>query len=150
GGKKLSRTFVTRTLLGNAGITYKYLGLRLFAHPWDRGIDCRRGPGDDMAAFINDPCITRLWGAGCESLGGGGTKGNEDADPSAALRKMGELSKWMRGKAMTLLDEEAKGGRPERRQGRCDFNLTLVNRMEGSMMKKDLKPDPLFAMGKCS
>ena len=34
GGKILSRTFVRRTLVGDPGITYKYLGLRLFAHPW--------------------------------------------------------------------------------------------------------------------
>ncbi|KAL3925932.1 MAG: hypothetical protein SGILL_000075 [Bacillariaceae sp.] len=38
GGKHSSRTFVKRTLVGNPGITYKYLGLRLFAHAWS-------GPG---------------------------------------------------------------------------------------------------------
>ncbi|CAJ1967500.1 unnamed protein product [Cylindrotheca closterium] len=34
GGKHCSRTFVKRTLVGCPGITYKYLSLRLFAHPW--------------------------------------------------------------------------------------------------------------------
>jgi hypothetical protein len=34
GGKHSSRTFVKRTLVGDPGITYKYLGLRLFAHAW--------------------------------------------------------------------------------------------------------------------
>lgn len=34
GGKKLSRTFVKRTLVGEPGLTYKYLGLRLFCHSW--------------------------------------------------------------------------------------------------------------------
>jgi alpha-ketoglutarate-dependent dioxygenase FTO len=34
GGKHSSRTFVKRTLVGIPGITYKYLGLRLFAHSW--------------------------------------------------------------------------------------------------------------------
>jgi alpha-ketoglutarate-dependent dioxygenase FTO len=38
GGKHSSRTFVKRTLVGDPGITYKYLGLRLFAHAWS-------GPG---------------------------------------------------------------------------------------------------------
>jgi hypothetical protein len=38
GGKHSSRTFVKRTLVGEPGITYKYLGLRLFAHAWS-------GPG---------------------------------------------------------------------------------------------------------
>ena len=37
GGKHSSRTFVKRCLVGDSGITYKYLGLRLFAHSWDRG-----------------------------------------------------------------------------------------------------------------
>jgi len=38
GGQHASRTFVKRTLVGEPGITYKYLGLRLFAHAWS-------GPG---------------------------------------------------------------------------------------------------------
>jgi hypothetical protein len=33
-GTKLAPTFVRRTLVGENGITYKYLGLRMFAHPW--------------------------------------------------------------------------------------------------------------------
>jgi alpha-ketoglutarate-dependent dioxygenase FTO len=33
-GTKLARTFVTRCLVGDPGITYKYLGLRMFAYPW--------------------------------------------------------------------------------------------------------------------
>lgn len=34
-GTKLAKTFVKRCLVGVAGITYKYLGLRMFAYPWD-------------------------------------------------------------------------------------------------------------------
>ena len=34
-GTKIARTFVTRCLVGEPGITYKYLGLRMFAYPWD-------------------------------------------------------------------------------------------------------------------
>lgn len=34
GGKKCTRTVVSRTLVGEPGSTYKYLGLRLFSHPW--------------------------------------------------------------------------------------------------------------------
>ena len=36
-GSRCSKTFVTRTLVGEPGITYKYLGLREFAHPWVDG-----------------------------------------------------------------------------------------------------------------
>ena len=34
-GTKIAKTFVTRCLVGEPGITYKYLGLRMFAYPWD-------------------------------------------------------------------------------------------------------------------
>ena len=34
GGIRLGRTFVRRILVGVPGITYKYLGLRIFAHPY--------------------------------------------------------------------------------------------------------------------
>ena len=34
GKKRLTRTSVTRCLVGAPGSTYKYLGLRLFSHPW--------------------------------------------------------------------------------------------------------------------
>ena len=34
-GTKCAKTYVTRCLLGERGTTYKYLGLRMFSHPWD-------------------------------------------------------------------------------------------------------------------
>ena len=36
-GGKCVKTMVTRCLLGDPGTTYKYLGLRMFAHPWCEG-----------------------------------------------------------------------------------------------------------------
>jgi hypothetical protein len=44
GGQRVSHTFVRRTLIGNLGSTYKYLGLRLFSHPWS--IDAAEGTAD--------------------------------------------------------------------------------------------------------
>ena len=35
-GSKVAKTFVTRCVVGEAGTTYKYLGLRMFAIPWDK------------------------------------------------------------------------------------------------------------------
>jgi alpha-ketoglutarate-dependent dioxygenase FTO len=35
-GTKCAKTYVTRLLMGEPGTTYKYLGLRMFAHPWER------------------------------------------------------------------------------------------------------------------
>ncbi|CAB9501471.1 ketoglutarate-dependent dioxygenase FTO [Seminavis robusta] len=34
-GAKLVPSYVTRCLLGDEGTTYRYLGLRMFAHPWN-------------------------------------------------------------------------------------------------------------------
>ena len=34
-GTKCAKTYVTRCLLGERGTTYKYLGLRMFSHPWN-------------------------------------------------------------------------------------------------------------------
>ena len=34
-GTRLAQTRVTRCLIGKAGITYRYLGLRMFSHPWN-------------------------------------------------------------------------------------------------------------------
>lgn len=56
-------------------------------------------------------------------------------------------------RAAALLKEyrkEGETGRGGAAGGSCAFNLTLINRMECSAAKRDLKPDPLFAMGKCS
>ena len=36
-GTKVAKTYVTRCLVGKPGITYKYLGLRMFALPWREG-----------------------------------------------------------------------------------------------------------------
>lgn len=36
-GKAVSSTFCERTLLGNAGMTYHYQRLRIFAYPWGAG-----------------------------------------------------------------------------------------------------------------
>ena len=36
-GTKIARTYVSRCVVGAPGITYKYLGLRIFAYPWTAG-----------------------------------------------------------------------------------------------------------------
>jgi len=36
-GTKIAKTFVTRCLVGDPGTTYKYLGVRMFAHSWVAG-----------------------------------------------------------------------------------------------------------------
>jgi len=57
-GTKVARTFVTRCLVGDPGITYKYLGIRMFSHPWTEG-----QPGASAATVtvgrLNDRLVAR-------------------------------------------------------------------------------------------
>lgn len=48
-GTKCAKTYVTRCLLGDRGTTYKYLGLRMFAHPWDS----QQKSGDSLGDALN-------------------------------------------------------------------------------------------------
>jgi len=50
----LAVTKVTRTLVGIPGITYKYLGLRMFAHPWTTS---------DVAKNTDDPALVASYTA---------------------------------------------------------------------------------------
>lgn len=99
------------------------------------------GPGDKLADTLSDPCLADLFGEVSDECGIG-------LDVGGTLRGVRELSEWMRIRAEGLLDEEEVSGQEER--GSCAFNLTLINRMESVTCKRDLKPDPLFDMGKCS
>lgn len=163
----------------------QYLGLRLFAHPWDDDAesDHRVGPGDSLADSLNDPCLADLWGGAdsestaTSSSGSSRKRGKQDSDLGNTLRKVGHLSNWMRERAAALLKAKSRVGSERdvaqnyatsrsageaaagvekgrdvspQKAGSCEFNLTLINRMECSSAKRDLKPDPLFAMGKCS
>ena len=46
-GTRLAKTRVTRCLIGKPGITYFYLGVRMFAHPWS---------GPSASAACTAPC----------------------------------------------------------------------------------------------
>lgn len=127
----------------------------MFAHPWGLGeSDFRKGPGDGLADALNDPCLADLFSKdGASSVGRSkdnlrGSSFNDNDRVADTLRKVGDLSEWMRLRAGAMLKEEVREAGGER--GSCAFNLTLINRMECSGAKRDLKPDPLFSMGKCS
>lgn len=116
GGQRVSRTFVRRCLIGDAGSTYKYLGLRLFSHPWSLS-SCEEGSNADLAAL--------------------GYKKQH----ARALAQMGHLNQILVEKTKQQLHALPKQDKP---LGSCDFTLTLVNRMEPSSQKKDLKRDPIL------
>ncbi|CAM9380591.1 unnamed protein product, partial [Phaeothamnion confervicola] len=114
-GTKCAKTFVTRTLVGEPGATYKYLGLRMFALPWS---------------------ATEASGLAAD-----------------ALISIGRLNDRLRRRAAAHLEalaasRAAAGG--DFRTGSCDFTLTLINRMEPSGERPDLKLEPLFKKDKAS
>ena len=102
GGTQLSKTFVTRTLIGEPGITYKYLGLRLYAHPWSgKSID----PASPQAKQLPARALRKMKQLNTVMVARGARHLQENTVP--ALR--------------------AKGGNEE--PGSTVFNLTLINRM---------------------
>ena len=60
GGKHSSRTFVRRTLVGEPGMTYKYLGLRLFTHAWRNSRSCddaTPASKKEVSALFHNVCM---------------------------------------------------------------------------------------------
>jgi alpha-ketoglutarate-dependent dioxygenase FTO len=123
GGQRVSKTFVRRTLIGKPGSTYKYLGLRLFSHPWggvDEDDEAPSGAADNLELMI--------------ALG-------YSKQHARALLQMGDLNQILVKKTTVELD---KLRTPQKLLGSCDYSLTLVNRMDPSGEKKDLKRDAVL------
>ena len=127
-------TYVRRTLVGDPGITYKYLGLRLFAHPWSDG-DGGVGDGD----------------ADIGVKGSAGAESGQTVGVRPVFREVGRLNKELQRRTEGMVQRQVVNRLPNGEQpGSCAYNLTLINRMDPRHMKPDLKPEPLFGMGKCS
>ena len=133
GGKKLSRTFVTRTLIGAPGSTYKYLGLRLFSHPW-----CQVTA--DGNASIEEGTSSK---SSLVELGYSKTC-------AKALLDIGKLNQTLIQRTHTALKTHIAPHIPNNMVGSADYSLTLINRMEPSTVKNDLKLDKIHGMGKTS
>ena len=115
GGQRVSLTFVRRCLIGDPGSTYKYLGLRLFSHPW--ASSCEDGSTIDLKMM--------------------GYKKHH----ARALVNMGQLNQILVEKTKEQLQHLSE---KDKLLGSCEYSLTLVNRMEPSSEKKDLKRDPIL------
>lgn len=138
GGKKLSLTFVSRTLVGNSGSTYKYLGLRLFSHPW---YDVT-GDGDED---LNSNIASQKTTAG-ESL----VKLGYSKKCAKALIKLGIINKKLRKRTDHVLQREIAPLVKDNLVGSADYTITLINKMEPTRSKKDLKNDKVHGLGKTS
>lgn len=132
GKKRLTRTSVTRTLVGEPGSTYKYLGLRLFSHPWvdvdvDGNATNAKKPGSTLC-HIGYPAVQ-----------------------SASLIEMGRVNEFLRKRSNELLEEHVSSNTvPMGLVGSADYNLTLVNKMDSTATKRDLKKESAYGMGKVS
>jgi alpha-ketoglutarate-dependent dioxygenase FTO len=79
GGKHSSRTFVKRCLVGEDGITYKYLGLRLFSHSWGpKSIPALQAIGDMNKMMIEMTQKQAAAEAMSLSSGSGNSKSADD------------------------------------------------------------------------
>lgn len=101
-GTKCAKTYLTRCLLGEPGTTYKYLGLRMFAHPWNSNI------------LVSDNKSLRDALHTISDLNGTLTRRTE-----THLSILDEKRK-------------ARGIPQPTIKGRAKFDITLINRMETS------------------
>ncbi len=134
GKKRLTKTSVTRTLVGDPGSTYKYLGLRLFSHPWvdvdANGNSIPKSP----AAEMNGGLTLRKIGYPNKT--------------ASALILMGRINSDLINRSKSMLEKHvAPNVQPVGLVGSAQFNLTLVNKMEPA---KELKRETEYGMGKIS
>jgi alpha-ketoglutarate-dependent dioxygenase FTO len=139
GGKRLSQTFVTRTLIGAPGSTYKYLGLRLFSHPWCE-VDSR---GDGHVGSSNKNASTGKRLSLVNDLG-------YSKQCAKALIEIGQINQDLIQRTKKALQNEIVPHVDKELVGSAEYSLTLINRMEPSSVKKDLKMDKVHGMGKTS
>ena len=134
-GTKCAKTYVTRCLVGNPGTTYKYLGLRMFAHPWTSTSNSQVKRKRNNGQKRQKRCFE----------GFGDDRNNTDQGDSH--RAIGKDSSTIRelSKALTKrtslhlldLDDNRRERRAHSTKGRPDFDICLINRMESN---SDLKP----------
>lgn len=132
GKTRLTRTSVTRTLVGVPGSTYKYLGLRLFSHPWI-GVDEN---GDAINKGRSEQTLQKL---------------GYSEKTTSALLTMGLMNRHLSERSKDMLQKHVSPHvSPAGLVGSADFNLTLVNRMEPTSIKRDMKKEVVYGMGKTS
>jgi len=124
-GTICAKTYVTRCLLGDEGTTYKYLGLRMFAHPWTAGTDSNNSMPKDASVGLED-----------------------------ALGVISKLNNRLTERTQTHLndlDEKRRARQGFSGQacvnGRAKFDITLINRMTNT---PELKLEPTMGQDKCS
>ena len=108
-------------------------GLRLFSHPW---IDV-----DDQGNAVDDS----------SQIGSSLLKLGYSANTTSALLTMGRINTTLAQRSQTMLQKYfSPHVQPVGLVGSSEFNLTLVNKMEPTSTKRDLKKEAAYGMGKIS
>ncbi len=118
-GTKCAKTYVTRCLVGDPGTTYKYLGLRMFAHPWK--IPATLEEGTKPLATRNSSALTQT---------------------IATTQSIFKLSQHLSERTkhhLNQLDQQRKQRGAPATQGRSNFDICLINRMDPT---ENLKAEP--------
>jgi alpha-ketoglutarate-dependent dioxygenase FTO len=129
-GSPCAKTYVTRCLLGEPGSTYKYLGLRMFAHSWTitPGDD---GTGEKPKELIQAVrCIAQL-------------------NQQLIQRTQVHLSDLHKKRIQRTTNQQSSSNftSNHRVQGRAHFDITLINRMVDT---PELKKEPITGQGRCA
>lgn len=124
-GTKCANTYVTRCLLGEDGTTYKYLGLRMFAHPWNIFENEERSKDDREMSE------------------------SESMSVEKAIQIIYELNQQLTQRTKNHLNNLNQNRRKTRGQttsmmvkGRAGFDVTLINRMQDT---PELKREPTMS-----
>mmetsp|Transcript_16117 Transcript_16117/g.44607 ORF Transcript_16117/g.44607 Transcript_16117/m.44607 type:complete len:924 (-) Transcript_16117:1257-4028(-) len=151
-GTKCAKTYVTRCVVGAHGTTYKYLGLRMFAHPWtaggsndypnragsNRANKRRKRNSCDGKDKTNNPDQSRI---GTQQQDGVHHQHrhhqHQHHHDTPTIQKLGQAMTNRTLSHLRDLDERRRQRRVSATRGRSNFDICLINRMESS---SDLKP----------
>lgn len=109
-------------------------GLRLFSHPW---VDV-----DEEGNAANNICAKS--GSTLRKLG-------YSERVTTALIEMGRVNECLTERSNEMLEKYVSPNVvPGGLVGSADYNLTLVNKMESTSIRRDLKKESVYGMGKVS
>ena len=139
-GTKCAKTYVTRCLLGEEGTTYKYLGLRMFAHPWNvkkaKNDVIQSGQSSQASSMTLDDALNQI----------------SNLNDSLTRRTAYHLTQLDAKRKEALSSNVIKANNnssPKKStfKGRAKFDVALINRMIDT---KELKKEPTMGDGRCS
>jgi hypothetical protein len=117
---KLAKTMVTRCLVGISGITYKYLGIRMFAYSWESG-----AVGEQTGSFLHIGRNACLRACACFVLSGA-------TNEFVELGKLSSDLSERTAKHLSSLSKELKASHPDEdvTMGSCQYNMILINKCQ--------------------